>query len=120
MTFKGVKRQYLEKRNDLLIKNREIKKRISYIKKTLIEKGKILRAVYFAILQNKKDYDFCKLYDEIDEHQTILLDYFEQLMKSINSLSLKRTFSNVLVNEKVAFKNLQRYYKKSVKNICNI
>ncbi len=120
MSFKGVKKHYLLKRKSLLQANKHLKNVLAKIRKGLIQKAAIFRALYFVVLHNKKNMQVCQLYDEMNNLQRQLLTIFEHMNRSLQIIDLKSLFTNVLQNEKLVCKELRQFYKKSVREMLRV
>ncbi len=120
MSFKGVKKYYLKKRKNLLKTNKKLKNLLAKIRKELIKKAVVFRAVYYIVLQNKKNIDVCQQYDEIEHLQRLLLAMFEKINNNLQFVDLNVLFSNILQNEKLVWKELRQFYNKSVREMLRI
>ncbi len=120
MSFKGVKKHYLLKRKRLLETNKSLKNVLAKIRKELIEKATVFRALYYIVLQNKKNIEVCRCYDEINNLQQQLLSMFEKINSNLQFVDLNILFGSILQNEKLLWKELRHFYNKSVREMLRI
>ena len=117
-TFKGSKRQFLERRHKLLDIHRSIKTLMSTMKQRMTQKARILRNVRFVLLHNKKNVSFCvKNYEDI---QGLLLEVwasFSEMNDMMSRLDLDELFKDILQDKALCVKVVKQKYKKAVKDL---
>lgn len=115
-SFKGSKKQFLERRRRLLDINRAIKTLISLMKKKMTQRASRLRDVQYVLLHNKKNVSFCmKNYEDILRLLLTVWTRSTEMDTMLTDLNLDELFKNTLVDKTLCIKDVKQKYRKAVK-----